>query len=226
MVPILVPQSLRLRCEGGGTRERRAAPTAPQRRAFRDVNTPGRRHNRAKGMMPIVVQVDAVGDDGYEPPTTSDARNGDQAEKSQQPSPFALFVMRTWVQLLFAFAIMSTGIAVALYLYFALGRFEGDSKRAAFVLRAEALSTNMQYEINSLEAGFSFPSSRRSVVTLRRTPPHPQFLTTRLNPSRHLDTCAFDLQDKNRARFGWQPCRLLHSSPWTNPPESQSSESA
>jgi|AntAceMinimDraft_1070359.scaffolds.fasta_scaffold10764_5 hypothetical protein len=48
------------------------------------------------------------------------------------------------------------GLAIALYLYFVLGRYEADSIRASFKRHAVALAKSMQHEIDSLKAGFPF----------------------------------------------------------------------
>jgi hypothetical protein len=92
--------------------------------------------------------VNVVGKDG--PPTNNGRR------KRQQGSTFSLakFVRGTWAQLLVDVAIFCVGLAVALYLFFTLGRWERDNIKTIYARRSEELAGILQSQINSFEARF------------------------------------------------------------------------
>ena len=64
------------------------------------------------------------------------------------------FVRRTLAQLLIDLAIFCVGLAVALYLFFTLGRWENDNIKTIYARRAESIAGNLQSEINDFEFEF------------------------------------------------------------------------
>ena len=97
-------------------------------------------------MPPTVVNV-GRGGGAKDPNTTVPPQTDDKT------ASFSLshFLRRTWNQLLVGCAIFCVGLAVALYLYFTLGRWERDNIKSIYARRAEALAGNLQSQIHNFE---------------------------------------------------------------------------
>ena len=85
--------------------------------------------------------------------TVVDVSAEEPTQTSAKKNAFSLahFVRRTWAQLLIDLAIFCVGLAVALYLFFTLGRWETDNIKSIYARRAESIAGNLQSEIHDFE---------------------------------------------------------------------------